>query len=122
MKPHVSEAIVVLITAKDTTEATRIAEDLISAGLASCVQILPRVESIYRWEGAVQHETEALMFAKTLRGRFQELEEHVRGLHSYQVPEILALPVEAISSPYLKWLEERLESQPDTSKVLANNQ
>jgi periplasmic divalent cation tolerance protein len=115
MKPHVSEAIVVLITAKDTTEARRLAEGLISAGLASCVQILPQVESIYRWEGAVQHETETLMFAKTLKERFQELEQHVRGVHSYQVPEILALPVAAMSLPYLKWLEETLESTPDVS-------
>jgi periplasmic divalent cation tolerance protein len=115
MKPHVSAAIVVLITAKDTDEARRLAASLINAGLASCIQILPQVESIFRWEGAVQHETEALMFAKTLSERFQELEQHVRGLHSYQVPEILALPVEAISSPYLKWLEEALESPPDVS-------
>jgi periplasmic divalent cation tolerance protein len=115
MKPHVSEAIVVVITAKDTDEARVLAEGLISAGLVSCVQILPQVESIYRWEGAVQHETEALMFAKTLREKFQELERHVRALHSYQVPEILALRVEAISSPYLKWLEETLESPPEVS-------
>lgn len=115
MKPHVAEAIVVLITAKDIDEARRLAAGLINAGLASCVQILPQVESTYRWEGAVQHETETLMFAKTLKGRFQELEQHVRRAHSYQVPEILALPVEAISSPYLKWLEEALESPPDVS-------
>ena len=115
MKPHIADAIVVLIIAKDTDEARRLAAALINAGLASCVQILPQVESIYRWEAAVQHETEVLMFAKTLREKFQDLEQCVRGLHSYQVPEILALPVEAVSSPYLKWLHETLKSSADVS-------
>ena len=99
-----SEPIVVLMTAANREEANQIAELLVSARLAACVQILPEIESVYRWQGEVKREKEILLLAKTLRSQFDELESKVRALHSYETPEIIALPITAASEPYLKWL------------------
>src|SRR5713226_8700314 len=99
-----SEPIVVLMTAAKAEDASRIADMLVRERLAACVQILPHMESVYRWKGQVQRESEVLLLAKTTRARFDELETQVRGIHSYETPEIVALSVVAISSPYLTWL------------------
>ena len=99
-----AEAIVVLMTAASQDEASRIAEMLVGARLAACVQILPEIESVYRWQGEVQREKEILLLAKTVASRFDELESKVRAMHSYETPEIIALPIAATSEPYLKWL------------------
>jgi periplasmic divalent cation tolerance protein len=98
------EAIVVLMTAANGEEAARLADLLIGAHLAACVQILPETESVYRWEGKIERQAEILLLAKTMRSKFEELEREVRALHSYQTPEIIALPVIAGSAPYLEWL------------------
>src|SRR5229473_8331101 len=94
-----SEAIVVLMTAASRDEASRIAELLVSSRLAACVQILPEIESVYRWQGEVQREKEILLLAKTTRSRFDELESKVRAMHSYETPEIIAVPITAASEP-----------------------
>src|SRR6266481_42043 len=99
-----SEPIVVLMTAANRDEANRIAEMLISAQLAACVQILPEIESVYRWQGEVKREKEILLLAKTVASRFDELESKVRALHSYETPEIIAVSVVESSAPYLGWL------------------
>ena len=99
-----SEPIVVLMTAASREEANQIAELLVSARLAACVQILPEIESVYRWQGDVRREKEILLLAKTLRSRFDELESRVRAMHSYETPEIIAVPVTDSSPPYLEWL------------------
>jgi periplasmic divalent cation tolerance protein len=98
------EAIAVFITAPNGEEATRLAEMLVGAQLAACVQILPRMQSVYRWQGKVERQSEILLIAKTTRGRFAELERSVRALHSYETPEIVALPITAGSAPYMEWL------------------
>lgn len=97
-------AIVVMLTAGSREEAARLAEMLVGAHLAACVQILPQMESVYRWEGRVQREPEFLMLAKTTAACFDELERQVRALHTYDVPEIIALPVTHVSAPYFEWL------------------
>ena len=101
-----AEAIVVLMTAPNDEEAGRIAEMLVSKRLAACVQVLPEMQSIYRWQGKIQREKEVLLLAKTTQAQFTELEARVRALHSYETPEIIALPVTAASEPYLMWLLE----------------
>ena len=103
-----SEPIVVFITAPNREEAARLAELLVGARLAACVQILPEMESVYRWEGKIERQSEFLMIAKSTRDKFDQLEREVRAIHSYETPEIVALPVSAISAPYLKWLEASL--------------
>ena len=97
-------AIMVMLTAGSREEAARLAEMLVGARLAACVQILPEMESIYWWDGAIRREPEFLLLAKTTAGRFSALEREVRALHSYETPEIVALPVTDISAPYLEWL------------------
>jgi periplasmic divalent cation tolerance protein len=102
--PDSREPIVVMMTASSAEEAKRIAESLVNQKLAACVQILPAMESIYVWKGEVQSEPEVLVLAKTTRNNFAELERQVRALHSYETPEIIALPIVAGSQPYLEWL------------------
>jgi periplasmic divalent cation tolerance protein len=109
MSAQVADALLVLITAANEREAKRLAEALITDRLASCVQILPRMESVYRWQGRIENETEILLLIKTTANKFEELERTARGLHTYDVPEILAVPVTRISEPYFKWLVEALE-------------
>ncbi len=103
------EAIVVLLTAANGEEAVRLADMLIGAHLAACVQILPEMESVYRWQGNIERQPEVLLLAKTTRSRFDELEKEVRALHSYETPEIIALPIVAGSTPYLAWLRASLK-------------
>lgn len=104
MTDQSSEPIVVLMTAAGADEASRIAELLVNQRLAACVQILPEMQSVYVWEGAVQREREVLLLAKATRANFAEIERKVRELHSYETPEIIAVPIIAGSEPYLKWL------------------
>ena len=99
-----SAAIVVLLTAGSSEEASRLAEMLVGAHLAACVQIMPQMESVYRWKGAVHREPEFLLLAKTTAACFDELEREVRALHTYDTPEIVALPVTHVSAPYLDWI------------------
>lgn len=101
-----TEFVVVLITASKEEEAAEIARDLVNSGLAACVNIIKNVRSIYRWHGKTEDEAEVLMAVKTRRELFGELEKKVRELHSYQVPEIIALPVVEGSGDYLRWLKE----------------
>jgi periplasmic divalent cation tolerance protein len=99
-----SEAIVVLMTAASREEAARLAEMLVGSRLAACVQIMPEMESVYHWRGRVERAPETLLLAKTTVENFPKLEREVRALHSYETPEIVALPVTAVSAPYLEWL------------------
>ncbi|HLM24619.1 MAG TPA: divalent-cation tolerance protein CutA [Pyrinomonadaceae bacterium] len=98
------DAIIVFMTAANGEEATRLADMLVGAHLAACVQILPEMESVYRWQGKVERQAEVLLLAKTTRGKFDELEREVRALHSYDTPEIVAVPIVTGSAPYLEWL------------------
>jgi periplasmic divalent cation tolerance protein len=96
--------IVVLMTAANGEEATRLAEMLVGSHLAACVQILPEMESVYRWQGTVERQSEVLLIAKTTHKKFDELDREVRALHSYDTPEIVALPIISGSASYLEWL------------------
>ncbi len=104
-----SEAIAVLITAANAAEATRLADMLVGSHLAACVQVLPGIESVYRWKGNIERAEEVLVIAKTARSRFAQLEREVRILHSYETPEIVALPIVEGSPAYLEWLAKSLE-------------
>ena len=101
-----TDAIVVFMTATNGEEATRLAEMLVGAHLAACVQILPEMESVYRWKGKIERQSEILLLAKTTRAKFAELEREVRALHSYDTPEIIAVPIADGSAPYLQWLKD----------------
>ena len=106
-----SEAIVVFMTTANADEARRIADRLVEAQLAACVQILPEIVSVYRWRNEVQRESEVLVLAKTTAARFEELEREVRAIHSYETPEIIAVPIVAGSRAYLQWLEQTINPE-----------
>jgi periplasmic divalent cation tolerance protein len=105
-----TKAVVVLMTAPTRDEAENLAEILVQKRLAACVQILPEIKSVYRWQGKIARDTEALMMAKTTTDRFDELEKVVRENHSYEVPEIVAVPAEKLSAPYFDWLIKNVNS------------
>ena len=105
------DPIVVFMTAANGEEATRLADMLVGAHLAACVQILPEMESVYRWQGKVERQAEVLLIAKTTQGKFEELEREVRALHSYDTPEIVAVPIVTGSTPYLEWLVRAADSR-----------
>jgi periplasmic divalent cation tolerance protein len=101
-----SDSIIVLVTCGSEGEASNIARSLVEERLAACVNILSPIRSIYRWQGKVWDEKECLLVIKTQKQRFEALEERVKSLHSYSVPEIIALPILQGSPPYLRWLTE----------------
>jgi len=101
-----TEFIIVLITASKEDEAVRIAQELVDSRLAACVNIMKGIRSIYRWKGKREDEAEVLMVVKTRQDLFEGLKKKVKELHSYSVPEIIALPVMEGSEEYLKWLRE----------------
>jgi periplasmic divalent cation tolerance protein len=98
--------IVVLITASSEDEAAKIARALVDARLAGCVNIIKNIRSIYSWEGKIEDEPEVLMIAKTRKTLFDNIIKKVKELHSYTVPEIIALPIIDGSEDYLRWLRE----------------
>src|ERR1700690_2051349 len=98
---------VVLVTCDSVQEGRKIGRALVEARLAACVNVLQTpIESIYRWKGSVDTAKEFLLIIKTSRARLKALEAAVKRLHSYDVPEIIALPIERGSRDYLAWLSE----------------
>jgi periplasmic divalent cation tolerance protein len=98
------DALVVLTTLENQEDGERLARLLLEGELAACVQILPPMISIYRWQGAVERASEILLLIKTTRPAYQRLETVIKENHPYQTPEIIALPVEAGLGDYLSWL------------------
>lgn len=102
---------VILITAKDKTEAQSIADRLVGDKLAACVNIVDSVISVYRWEGRVNKETEVLLIVKSKTDVLAKVIETVKSIHSYSVPEIIALPIVGGNEDYLKWIEGNVKSR-----------
>jgi periplasmic divalent cation tolerance protein len=98
--------LIVLCTCPDPATAERIAETVVNERLAACVNIVPGLTSVYRWEGQVQRNTELLLLIKTRQAVYSLLESRIRELHPYQIPEIVALPIQAGSSAYLSWIAD----------------
>ena len=99
-------AVVVLTTAGSEAEGQTIARELVERRLAACVNVIPGVQSTYRWQGAVQTASEWLLVVKTQRDRFGAVRSAIKELHSYDVPEIVMLEVGDGDSGYLNWLAE----------------
>jgi len=95
--------LIVLTTTPNIKEAETLAEKIVRAKLAACVQILPQIKSFYFWEGEIQKDSENLLLIKTLSEKFAELEKFIKENHSYDVPEIVALSAEKVSQNYLDW-------------------
>jgi periplasmic divalent cation tolerance protein len=99
---------IVFMTAASIDEASRIAEALVKEELAACVNLVETVQSIYRWKGQLVKDSEVLLLAKTTRDKFDSLQARVTALHSYEVPEIVAVELESISPGYRRFLEDIL--------------
>lgn len=96
--------LIVLCTCPDLATAERIAETVVGERLAACVNIVPGLTSIYRWEGQIQRDAELLLLIKTRQEVYPLLEARIRELHPYQIPEIIALPIQIGSAAYLDWI------------------
>jgi periplasmic divalent cation tolerance protein len=105
-----TDCVLVLVTAGSEAEAETIAKALVEGRLAACVNIVSPIRSIYRWEGKIVDDREWLLVIKTQTEHFVDLETKIRALHSYQVPEVIAIPIVQGAEGYLRWL--RQETNP----------
>ncbi|MGH9352110.1 MAG: divalent-cation tolerance protein CutA, partial [Terriglobia bacterium] len=108
---HMTDKIVVLVTAGSAREAREIAKHLVESRLAACVNISPPVRSIYRWEGKIISDREFLLFIKTKKNLFRQVKDAVLKIHSYTTPEIISLPVIEGSAAYLRWIDESVKKR-----------
>jgi len=102
----VPEHCVVLTTCANAEEGARIAEELVRQRLAACVNVIPGVTSVYRWEDKLEHSKEVILVIKSKPKLFDEIARMIKNLHSYSCPEIVSLPIESGFEPYLKWVSE----------------
>ena len=98
----------VLCTVPDRECAEQIAEALVSEQLAACVNIIPGIASVYRWKGRIEKDEELLLLIKTSQGSYESLEQRIRTLHPYELPEIIAVSIQAGQKDYTKWIENSL--------------
>lgn len=103
--------IVVLSSCGSEEEAGRVASGLVEQRLAACVSVLPRALSVYRWKSAIERAEEWLLVIKTSRERFAAVRKAIEALHSYEVPEVIALPVVDGGANYLEWIDTELKSE-----------
>jgi periplasmic divalent cation tolerance protein len=101
---------IVLCTTPDRETAELIADTLVSQQLAACVNILPGVTSVYRWQGAIEHGEELLLVIKTSQRVWPMLEAQIQALHPYELPEIVAVPIKTGEAEYIQWLENSIPS------------
>lgn len=98
--------IVVFVTASNKKEAVKIARGLIEKKLAACVNIIEKIESFFRWKGKVERSSETLLVIKSQKKMLNKIIRHVKSAHSYEVPEIIALPITGADKNYLRWIDE----------------
>ena len=113
----VNAPVLVLTTLPADADQRTFATALVNERLAACVNVLPEMMSVYRWEGQVERSTECQVFIKTTTDRLPELRERVRSLHQYEVPEFIVLTIIDGSEPYLRWVEEstRIGQTPESA-------
>jgi periplasmic divalent cation tolerance protein len=104
-----TDKLLVLTTAGSEHEARTIADALVERKLAACVNIVPRIQSVYRWEGKVEQAEEYLLLIKTVKAREDQVRAAIKELHTYDLPECIAIPIESGSAEYLKWLSDSVE-------------
>ena len=97
---------VIFVTAPDKKQARQIANKLIKTKLAACVNIIPGVESLFSWKGKIDSAKELLLIIKSKESKLPKIIKTVKSLHSYEVPEIIALPIIAGNKEYLRWIDE----------------
>jgi len=100
--------ILVMTTVSNEDVGKAFAEKIVEARLATCVQVMPRMTSVYVWDGAIQKDEEHLLLIKTLEEKYDELEKFIRENHSYEIPEIVAVRSERAADGYLEWMTKYL--------------
>ena len=103
-----TDKLLVLTTAGSEAEAKKIAEMLVERRLAACVNIIPRIHSVYRWQGKVEHGDEVLLLVKTVQRKEGQVRAAIQELHSYEMPECISIPIEGGSAEYLQWIAESI--------------
>ena len=106
-----TDKVVALTTCSSSEEAAVLARGLIERRIAACANILPAIRSVYRWQGKVEEDSEALLIIKTARDSVEALKAAIRQLHPYEVPELIVLPIEAGATAYLEWVGEQVGPQ-----------
>ena len=109
-----TDKVVIMVTASSRRECRKIARRLIEEKLAACVNISQPVQSVYRWEGKIEHSKEFLMFIKTNRDLFPQIKAEIDLIHSYHTPEIICLPIIDGSQNYLQWISDSVRSGAGT--------
>jgi periplasmic divalent cation tolerance protein len=110
MKKSSGQILVILVAVGNQKEAVRIGKGMVNAKLAACANIIPRIQSIYRWKGKVVNAQEALLILKSTRQRYRALEKAIKAMHTYETPEIIALPVKEGLDRYIGWVRSETHS------------
>ena len=103
---------IVLSTCPDQQSADQLANAIIEDGVAACVSIIPAIRSLYRWQGKVESSQEHLLLIKTRKSHYNSLQQLICNKHPYELPEIIAVPIEAGLEQYLSWIDNNLSKQP----------
>jgi len=104
LKKSAGQVLVVLVTTGNQEEAIRIAKEMVDAKLAACANIIPGIQSIYRWKGKIVKAQETLLILKSAQPRYRALEKAIKAMHTYETPEIIALPVKKGLDQYIGWV------------------
>ncbi len=107
-RPSGAASLVVMTTCPDIKSADRLARGLVERRLAACVNLLPGVSSVYCWQGVIEESRETLLFIKTTQARYPAVEAFIQDGHPYELPEVIAVPIEGGSGAYLSWLEQQV--------------
>lgn len=110
MKKSAGQVLVILVTVVNQKEAVRIGEEMVNAKLAACASVVPGIQSIYRWKGKVAKAQEVLLILKSTKPRYRALENAIKALHTYEVPEIIALQVKEGLDRYIGWVRSETHS------------
>jgi periplasmic divalent cation tolerance protein len=110
MKKSAEQVLVILVTVVNQQDAIRIGEAMVNGRLAACANIIPRIQSIYRWKSKVVKAKEALLILKSTKSRYRALEKAIKAIHTYEIPEIIALPVKDGHDRYIGWVRGETHS------------
>ncbi|HSL03894.1 MAG TPA: divalent-cation tolerance protein CutA [Nitrospiraceae bacterium] len=110
IRKSAGQVLVILVTMDNHEEAVRIGEEMVNTKLAACANIIPGIQSIYRWKGNVITAQEVLLILKSTKSRYRALEKAIKAMHTYEIPEIIALPVKEGLDRYMGWVRSETRS------------